>query len=113
MTLPANLASSATSKTFLPALEQRRSRLPLGASRRALFILDGHNSRAGAKFLEAMVQHEVDVIILPAHSSHLLQPLDRTCHGVFKQKLRQLGRENHPRCVLYFNLQKNVTHNSQ
>jgi hypothetical protein len=39
--------------------------------------------------IKALEQHNIDLLVLPAHSSTILQPLDLTCNGVFKNHLGQ------------------------
>ena len=34
-------------------------------------------------------QHQIAFYFLPPHTSHLVQPLDRTCNGVFKSFLHK------------------------
>ena len=41
-----------------------------------LLICNGHDSHISADFVTFCIQKNVDVILLPPHSSHLLQPLD-------------------------------------
>ena len=53
-----------------------------------LLWLDGHSSRLSARALEALMDHNIVAVTIPAHSSHVLQPLDREGNGVFKSALR-------------------------
>ena len=46
-----------------------------------LLILDGHRSHVNVPVLDWAKQHNVIVMILPAHTSHILQPLDVGCFG--------------------------------
>lgn len=73
---------------FLPHVESIRAaiRQPEAA---ALLVTDGHTSRESSVFLEAMARAHVDVVCLPAHSSHILQPLDLTVFGALKRQLHQ------------------------
>lgn len=54
----------------------------------ALLILDNHSSRNALDAKMLWEDHKIMVLCLPAHSSHLLQPLDLGVNSVFK---RQLG----------------------
>jgi hypothetical protein len=47
-----------------------------------LLIVDGHSSHKGEQFLTLAEEHNVVVLDLPPHATHLLQPLDVK---VFKQ----------------------------
>lgn len=48
---------------------------------RCLLLLDGHISHHSLQCLEYCAQHEIELLCLPPHTTHVLQPLDRT---VFK-----------------------------
>ena len=50
-----------------------------------LLILDGHESHHSTEFELYCQQHNIITICMPAHSSHLLQPLDVGCFGPLKQ----------------------------
>ena len=50
-----------------------------------LLILDGHGSHLTPQFDEICEQNKVIPICMPAHSSHLLQPLDIGCFAVLKR----------------------------
>jgi hypothetical protein len=50
-----------------------RQRCP---NERSLLILDGHVSHINYKFLKYCEYNDIIVFCLPAHSTHLLQPLD-------------------------------------
>jgi hypothetical protein len=41
-----------------------------------LLILDGHSSHISIDFLIYAVEHNIAVLCLPSHTSHILQPLD-------------------------------------
>ncbi len=41
-----------------------------------LLILDGHNSHTTAAFLEYAKEHDIEVLCLPSHTTHWLQPCD-------------------------------------
>lgn len=46
-----------------------------------LLICDGHDSHVSAEFVSICIRERIDLLLLPPHSSHLLQPLDV---GVFR-----------------------------
>jgi hypothetical protein len=48
-----------------------------------LLILDGHGSHLSAWFCCYCHDHDIDLLLLPSHTSHVLQPLDV---GVFKER---------------------------
>ena len=41
-----------------------------------LLVCDGHDSHISADFVAYSIHNRIDVILLPSHSFHLLQPLD-------------------------------------
>ncbi|KAK8889283.1 hypothetical protein M9Y10_034029 [Tritrichomonas musculus] len=54
---------------------------------RAVLILDGHNSRENPISLHFFTLFNIDVIILPAHTTHLLQMFDVVLARKFKKNL--------------------------
>lgn len=50
-----------------------------------MLVLDGHNSHINPKFDRFAMDHKIIVVCMPAHSSHLLQPLDVGCFSSLKQ----------------------------
>jgi hypothetical protein len=55
----------------------------------ALLILDGHTSRNNRRFWEHFHDLGITVLVLPAHTSHLLQPLDLGPNAAFKKALEK------------------------
>jgi hypothetical protein len=49
-----------------------------------LLIIDGHESHISAQFQQYCKEHEIIALCMPAHSSHLLQPLDVGCFSPMK-----------------------------
>ncbi|KEQ90523.1 hypothetical protein AUEXF2481DRAFT_55663, partial [Aureobasidium subglaciale EXF-2481] len=54
-----------------------------------LLILDGHGSHTTIEFLWFCKQHKIFLLFLPAHSSHVLQPLDLGVFSPLKSRYRQ------------------------
>jgi DDE superfamily endonuclease/Tc5 transposase DNA-binding domain len=52
-----------------------------------LLICDGHDSHITAKFIEYCMDHKIILMVLPPHTSHLLQPLDVGVFGPVKTAL--------------------------
>jgi len=50
-----------------------------------LLIYDGHTSHNRPETIKWAREHEIVLFVLPAHSSHLLQPLDVAISGPFKK----------------------------
>ncbi|KAJ6238937.1 tigger transposable element-derived protein [Anaeramoeba flamelloides] len=70
---------------FIPLINERRNdqNIPV------LLVLDGHSSRLDLDSLESLSKANIQVAVIPAHSSHITQPLDRTTFSVFKNHLRK------------------------
>jgi hypothetical protein len=81
-------------KVFLPLTFSRRK------GKYRLLILDGHGSHLTPGFNQLCDQNDVIPICMPAHSSHLLQPLDVGCFAILK---RVYGRLVETRMRLGFN----------
>jgi len=55
-----------------------------------LLICDGHDSHISAEFVSICIRNRIDLLLLPPHSSHLLQPLDV---GVFAPLKRAISTQ--------------------
>jgi hypothetical protein len=75
--------------TIIP--EARRIRAMNGRSNeRMLLLLDGHSSRMNRELWEHFREEKIDVIVIPAHTSHILQPLDLGVNAEFKRALEKV-----------------------
>jgi hypothetical protein len=63
---------------------------PDDPSQRRLLVADGHSSHITANVIAFAMEHAIDLLILPPHCSHVLQPLDV---GVFSPLKRALAAE--------------------
>jgi hypothetical protein len=66
-------------KVFIPATTSRT------IGRYRLLTLDGHGNHLTPAFDKACTDNDIVAICMPAHSSHLLQPLDVGCFGPLKR----------------------------
>jgi hypothetical protein len=57
---------------------------------RHLLILDGHNSHVTLEVVTVAMNSGLDIISLPSHTSHALQPLDVSCFKPFKTAFKQI-----------------------
>lgn len=64
-------------KTLIPAL---------GEERPALVVYDGHSTHISVDIVETALAHDITILKIPAHTSHLLQPLDLSVFKSFKNK---------------------------
>ena len=58
-----------------------------------MLIVDGHLSHVSTKFFQFVREHKIVCLYLPAHSTHLLQPLDVGVFGPLKQNYKMLLAE--------------------
>ena len=70
------------------------------ANRKNLLIVDGHKSHLyNMPFYEAMWANGIEVLMIPPHMSHVLQPLDSIPFTQFKKKRApHLGRRGQRYC---------------
>lgn len=71
-------------KHFIPATTSRTH------GKYRLLILDGHGSHLTPKFDQVCKENNIIPICMPAHSSHLLQPLDIGCFAPLKRAYGRL-----------------------
>ena len=60
---------------------------PAIRSQRRLLVMDGHASHITARFISFCVDDAIDLLIMPPHCSHILQPLDVSVFSPFKRAL--------------------------
>jgi hypothetical protein len=49
--------------------------------------MDGHGSHITANVIAFCIEHAIDLLILPPHTSHVLQPLDVSMFSPLKHAL--------------------------
>ena len=59
-----------------------------GPRERQLIILNGHKSHIILEVLEMTKESGIDMVSLPSHLNHELQPLDKACFKPFKVAFR-------------------------
>lgn len=69
---------------IIPYIENRRIELN-NPDARAAVIVDGHKSHNTPELLAELARHNIEYIMMPPHTSHLIQPLDRYFFHVAKQ----------------------------
>ena len=60
----------------------------LTSTNRHLLILDGHKAHLTLDVLTKARRNQIDMLIIPSHTSHGLQPLDVACFKPFKIAFR-------------------------
>ncbi|RYP57254.1 hypothetical protein DL771_011502 [Monosporascus sp. 5C6A] len=58
-----------------------------------LLVIDGHNSHTSENFMWMCLQNKIYIIFLPAHASHVFQPLDVGVFATLKRRFRYWFRE--------------------
>jgi hypothetical protein len=76
-------------RVLVPYMEAIRARDQMRS--KAILIIDGLKAHETPHVNELMVRHDVHVILLPPHTSHLYQVLDLCVFGVMKNDYRQTG----------------------
>lgn len=56
------------------------------ADQKALLLLNGHKSHISVGLVQWAKERNIILFILPAHTSHILQPLDVGCYGPMQRK---------------------------
>ena len=75
------------SEIFEPATREK------AGERKRLLICDGHESHVSPKFVSFCIDHNIELVLLVPHSSHLTQPLDVGVFGPLKSAVsRALDR---------------------
>lgn len=73
-----------------------------------IVIFDGHRSHINVPVLEWAKQNNVVLFVLPAHTSHVLQPLDVACFGplqrIYNNACHKFLRENPATKITRFNV---------
>eukprot|EP01098_Paradermamoeba_levis_P010449 TRINITY_DN438_c0_g1_i2.p1 TRINITY_DN438_c0_g1~~TRINITY_DN438_c0_g1_i2.p1 ORF type:complete len:310 (+),score=62.06 TRINITY_DN438_c0_g1_i2:651-1580(+) len=74
-------------KILAEDLQEKRKRLG-DPSAPALLVIDQHTTRQDEHFLGLLSQQHVQILPLPPHTSHILQPLDLSFFGCLKSQLK-------------------------
>ncbi|KAK8103693.1 transposase [Apiospora kogelbergensis] len=69
-------------KLFIPHTQ------PADPDQWRLLVLDGHGSHTTAEFMMACLEAKIFLVYLPAHTSHILQPLDVGPFSTLKRRFR-------------------------
>jgi hypothetical protein len=75
-------------KVFLPQTQ------PDNPADARLLIVDGHGSHTTDEFMTICFLNNIHLLFLPAHTSHVLQPLDLGCFSSLKTAYRRLVGEH-------------------
>jgi hypothetical protein len=79
---------------LLSELRLSRAKIPVALrTKRFLLIVDGHSSRWSFESIDVLRIGDVDVLVLPAHCTHVLQAFDVSLAGPVKSKLAEYCQE--------------------
>lgn len=67
---------------FIPQARERAG----NPDKPILLFVDGHGSHVTREMIELARQHNVHIVRLPPHTTHMLQPLDVGCFGLLQRK---------------------------
>ena len=70
------------------AVDARRRELGLPNDQAAFLIMDNCSAHTDRQVEEVLGQHHIVPVLIPPHTSHIFQPLDRVCFSSFKAHLR-------------------------
>ena len=57
-----------------------------------VLVFDGHATHMSLDVIKLALENDIHIITLPPHTTHLIQPLDKTCFGPLKSKYTSLIR---------------------
>ena len=72
---------------FIPDVEARREKFNM-PEQQAFLVMDGCSAHKDEEVKRDLEAHNITVIFIPAHGSHLFQPLDRVAFSSFKANVR-------------------------
>ena len=70
--------------------------VPATSNEPVLILYDGHKSHVSLSLIQWAQDHNIILFVLPAHTSHILQPMDVGCFGPFEKILNGM-RHTHMR----------------
>ena len=72
----------------------------LSKNKHAVLVVDGHKSRYDPETFDMLHDADIDLVIIPAHTSHILQPLDLRLNGLVKEEFRKAWVDAIPEVLL-------------
>ena len=63
----------------------------IGRSRPVVVTMDNHTSHLGTELIDYAISENIELLCLPAHSTHLLQPLDVGFYHMFKTNVSNMA----------------------
>jgi len=89
-----SVSDSGWTKQGIAHLWFRKAFLPnIGPDRPQLLIVDGHDSHNFVELIADAIANNIHLLELPAHTSHWLQPCDRTIFGPLKKSYNRICQE--------------------
>ena len=83
--------TSATYECFVAHLVKaiERLRKEENYSGKVVFVCDNHSTRANKERLEELARARIELVTIPSHTSHILQPIDQVFGHAFKAAFRK------------------------
>ena len=72
---------------FVPEVEKRRTELDM-PEQRAFLVMDNCTAHTNDDVQQVLNEHNIVLVFIPAHGSHIFQPLDRSTFASFKAMFR-------------------------
>jgi hypothetical protein len=91
--------SNIVKNVLIPGIVKLRAELDMPANEPAILFVDGHKAHEDADMLEECKRAHIDVVLLPPHSSHVLQPLDVNFFRSWRSLLKRVQKFN---CTIFF-----------
>ena len=73
---------SETFVRYLNHFDRHRTKIP---GKKCVLLLDGHASHVSIEAIDFCINHDIELVCIPPHSSHRLQPLDTHFNAVLKR----------------------------
>jgi hypothetical protein len=67
----------------------------LCTSNRHIFVLDGHKSHVIINIMHKTKAMGLDIVTIPSHTSHILQPLNVVCLNLFNSNFKHIEMYGH------------------
>jgi hypothetical protein len=80
--------------SFIKEVQSRREEFHIPITEHAVLLIDDHSTHNTEAFTLELQKHNIKIITLPPHSTHILQPLDHQFFKVLKAHLANEWKKN-------------------
>ena len=81
------------SNWLITRVKEIRETYGFDPTKRAILLLDGHNSRDNREVMENFKKNFIEVVIFPPHLTHIMQPFDKVVARPLKDCLSKIARQ--------------------